>query len=206
MTAYWQYIRSSPGSRCTSTKGGARIDWHELVLFTLLRVAHLFQVDRLLYGVVVSTHPFMAYFPGVERRPVVRRIFREHTDTVLRDLQVDFIWLGGYMGVNAANGHLIVNARYLRHGDRVDIYLDVIHELVHIKQLREGRDLFDRRYRYVERPTEVEAYRYAVDEARRLGLPDERICAYLRTEWMSDDAFAHLTKTLHVTCPHPRPF
>ena len=185
-------------------RGGSRIDWHELVLFTLLRVTQLFRLDRLLYGVFVSTPPFTAYFPGVERLPVVRRIFREHTDAVVRDLQIDFTWLGGYMGVNAANGHLLVNARYLRQGDRVDIYLDVIHELVHIKQLREGRDLFDRRYRYVERPTEVEAYRIAVAEAKRLGLPDERICDYLRTEWMSDDAFAHLARTLNVPCPRPR--
>lgn len=174
------------------------------MLFTLLRVAQGLRLDRLMYRVVVSTHPFTDYFHGVEKLPAVRRIFRERTDAVLRDLQVDFIWIGGYMGVNAANGHLLVNTRYLRHGDRVDIYLDVIHELVHIKQFLDGRDLFDRRYRYVERPTEVEAYRYAVEEAKRLGLRDERICSYLRTEWMSDDAFAHLARTLNIPCPRPR--
>ena len=48
------------------------------------------------------------------------------------------------------------------------------------------------------RPTEIEAYRYAVQEARRLGLSDERISCYLRTEWMSDDDLAKLAKSVGV--------
>ena len=47
-------------------------------------------------------------------------------------------------------------------------------------------------------PTEIEAYRYAVKEARRLGLSEERICCYLRTEWMSDAEFARLCKSVDV--------
>jgi predicted SprT family Zn-dependent metalloprotease len=107
---------------------------------------------------------------------------------------------GGYMGVNNTNGHLMVNSRYLNSGDKTDIYLDVIHELCHVKQFMEGRELFDSRYDYVERPTEVEAYRYTVQEARRLGLSDKRICQYLKTEWMSDSDLKHLAKTLGVAC------
>jgi len=37
-------------------------------------------------------------------------------------------------------------------------------------------------------------------EARRLGLSDERICRYLKTEWMSDEDLKKLTKTLNVKC------
>ena len=112
------------------------------------------------------------------------------------------MWAGGYMGVNALNGHLMVNSKYLNKGDKIDVYLDIIHELVHVKQYKEGKELFDGRYSYTERPTEVEAYRYTVQEARRLGLSDKRICQYLRTEWMSDAAFKHLAKTLGVNCGH----
>jgi len=103
--------------------------------------------------------------------------------------------------VNPSNGHLIVNPDYLRNGDRVDIYLDVIHELVHVRQWMDGKSLFGGGYRYVERPTEVEAYRYTVEEARRLGLSDERICRYLKTEWMNADDLRQLAKTLEVECP-----
>jgi hypothetical protein len=87
----------------------------------------------------------------------------------------------------------------LSSGDKVDIYLDVIHELCHIKQFMEGKELFDNRYDYVDRPTEVEAYRYTVQEARRLGLTEERICRYLRTEWMSEDDFKRLAKAVNVS-------
>jgi hypothetical protein len=50
----------------------------------------------------------------------------------------------------------------------------------------------------VDRPTEVEAYRYTVKEARRLGLSDERILQYLKTEWMSTEDLKRLAKAVDV--------
>jgi hypothetical protein len=44
------------------------------------------------------------------------------------------------MYVDSFNAHLVVSARYLNNGDKVDIYLDVIHELCHVRQLIEGKD------------------------------------------------------------------
>jgi hypothetical protein len=104
------------------------------------------------------------------------------------------------MGVNPSNGHLMVNPNYLRNGDKVDIYLDVIHELVHVRQWMEGKRLFGGDYKYVERPTEIEAYRYTVEEARRIGLSDDRICRYLKTEWISDDDLIQLANSVGVEC------
>jgi hypothetical protein len=78
--------------------------------------------------------------------------------------------------------------------------LDIIHELVHVRQFMEGKELFDSDFTYIERPTEVEAYRVAVEEAKRLGLSEERICAYLKTEWMSAKDFKRLTKSLGFQC------
>ncbi|MGQ9515369.1 MAG: hypothetical protein ACUVTL_10060 [Thermoproteota archaeon] len=49
------------------------------------------------------------------------------------------------------------------------LYLDIIHELTHVKQFMDGKKLFDWRHKYVEMPTEVEAFRNAVEGARRLG-------------------------------------
>ena len=130
----------------------------------------------------------------------VRGIFGDKTEQVLRDLIIELTWFGGYMFINSSNGHLVINARYLSSGDRIDIYLDLIHELVHVKQFLEGRELFDNRYSYVERPTEIEAYRYTVKEARRIGLSDARICEYLKTEWMSKTDLQYLAKTIGVNC------
>ena len=148
----------------------------------------------------VSTYPFSNYFKGFEKVEAVRRIFGEKTDKVLSDLRVEFVGRRGYMGVSEVDGHLIISADYLDKGNRVDIYLDVVHELVHVKQFMEGKELFDHNYSYVERPTEVEAYRIAVEEARRLGLSDRRICEYLKTEWMTDEEFRGLAKAVEVNC------
>jgi hypothetical protein len=104
--------------------------------------------------------------------------------------------------VNNIDGHLMVSAKYLNEGDKLDVYLDLIHELVHIKQFMEGKELFDFHYSYTERPTELEAYRAAVNEARRLGVSDERICLYLKTEWMSDKDLKQMAKALNVSCGH----
>jgi hypothetical protein len=150
--------------------------------------------------VKVTLYPFADYFKGFENVDAVRKIFGDNTKEVLRNLNVEFSGTRGYMGVSEIDGHLLVSARYLHDGNIVDIYLDIIHELVHVRQFIEGKELFDNHYNYAERPTEIEAYRHAVEEARRLGLDDERICKYLKTEWISDKELRSLAKTLYVKC------
>jgi hypothetical protein len=149
----------------------------------------------------IQTHPFTNYFQGFEKVEAVRQIFGNKTDEVLRNLRVEFASSRrAYMGVSDVDGHLIVGAHYLKNGDITEIYLDVIHELVHLKQFMDGKELFESRYNYVDRPTEIEAYRVAVKEARRLGLSDKQISTYLRTEWMTDEEFKRLARTLNVKC------
>lgn len=146
----------------------------------------------------MATYPFVDYFKGFEKVEAIKRIFGRETEKVLSNLRVEFVGRRGYMGVSEVDGHMIISADYLNSGKRLDIYLDFVHELVHVKQFMEGKELFDHNYEYVERPTEVEAYRFAVEEARRLGLSDRRICEYLKTEWMSDKEFRHLAKAVRV--------
>lgn len=175
------------------------VDWREVIMFKAFRFLWVLRLDRLLsFG--ISTYPFSDYFKGFENVEIVKQIFGEKTREVLDSLKVDFSWFGGYMGVNPFNGHLMVNPRYLNNGNKLDIYLDLIHELVHVRQLMDGAELFDAHYSYAERPTEVEAYRFAVKEARRLGKSDRRICEYLKTEWMSANDLKRLAKTLLVEC------
>ena len=149
----------------------------------------------------ITTHPFTDYFKGFERVEAVKRIFGKKTEEVLHNLRVEFAGMRAYMGVSNEDGHLLVSALYLRDGDIIDIYLDIVHELVHVRQkILEGKELFDDRFSYVERPTELEAYRFAVEEAKRLGLSDERICQYLKTEWMSGEELERLAKAMNVDC------
>jgi hypothetical protein len=175
------------------------MDWLEYIVFRILRLFRRTPLTRI-SSMGASTHVFTNYFKDFDKLEAVKGIFGEKTPEVLQNLKVDFTWFSGYMYVNSSNGHLVVSTRYLNSGDKVDIYLDLIHELCHIRQLIEGKELFDPLYSYVERPTEIEAYRYTVQEARRLGLSDERICEYLKTEWMSDRDLKFLAKAVNVTC------
>ncbi len=175
------------------------IDWRELLMTAAMYVVKTLRLYRF-PRFTGPAHPFSDYFKGFDKVEAVRRIFGEKTEQVLADLKVEFAWVGGYMGVDSTNGHLMVSSRYLNKGDKTDIYLDVIHELVHVKQFMEGKELFDSHYSYTERPTEIEAYRCAVEEARRLGLSDARICKYLKTEWMSEKELERLASTVNVDC------
>jgi hypothetical protein len=103
-----------------------------------------------------------------------------------------------YMYVNDVDGSLVVGLEYLRTADAHYLYLDAVHELVHIKQYVDGRELFDENYSYVDRPTEVEAYQCTVKEARKMGMADDDIAEFLYVEWITRKEHARLLKTLGV--------
>jgi len=150
----------------------------------------------------VALRQFTDYFKGFEKVEAVRRVFGEKTEEVLRNLKVEFFssrW--GYMGVSDKDGHLMVSTYYLKHGDAKEIYLDLIHELVHVKQFMDGEELFNDSFEYVDRPTEIEAYRLTIEEARRIGMSDMEIHNYLKVYWMSDAEVAKLAEKLGVRLP-----
>ena len=156
---------------------------------------------QIVRDVTLQMYPFTDYFKGFDKVDAIKQIFGDKTTDVLNNLKVEFHgFRRGYMGVSEIDGHLFVSSVYLKTGDILDIYLDVIHELVHVRQFMEGKNLFESRFDYVDRPTEIEAYRHVVGEARRLGLSDKKICQYLRTEWMSDDDLKRLAEALDVKC------
>ncbi|HVP92218.1 MAG TPA: hypothetical protein VMS94_00600, partial [Acidobacteriota bacterium] len=136
----------------------------ELIVLRIMRLVGMLHLNGMM-RFRGSTHSFSEYFKGFENVEAVRRIFGEETERVLRNLRVEFTWFPGYMFVDGQDGHIVISSRYLQNGDKVDIYLDLIHELVHVRQFMEGKQLFDSHYGYADRPTEVEAYRYAVQEA-----------------------------------------
>lgn len=118
---------------------------------------------------------------------------------ILEETQVTLTDEDGYMYVNDEDGSLVVGLDYLRTGDSKHLYLDVIHELVHVKQFLQGKNLFDDAYSYVDRPTEIEAYRCCVEEGRKIGMPEDEIAEYLYVEWITRKDHARLLKTLGIT-------
>jgi hypothetical protein len=143
-------------------------------------------------------HPFREIFIGFEKVVTVQTLFTLSMGKVLADLMVDVQETSGYLHIDEGRRCIILSAPYLREADDRYLYLDVVHELCHIRQLMNGRKLFDRSYSYVDRPTEIEAYRTTIDEARRIGFTDNDLVDYLRVEWISEDDFKRFLRTLGV--------
>jgi hypothetical protein len=139
---------------------------------------------------------FKDVFGGFEKVKAVRSIFRDKTEKVLTELRVELTGARGYLHINDEVGSIVVNPKYLVSGREEYLYLDVIHELVHIRQFMEGRELFDRSYTYLERPTEVEAYQVTVREAKRIGMSADEIVEYLRVEWVTEQEFQRFLVSL----------
>jgi hypothetical protein len=100
------------------------------------------------------------------------------------------------MFVDNDDGSITIGLAHLRRSSDEILYLDIIHELCHVKQHRQGRDLYDKDKAYVDRETEIEAYRVNVQEARRIGLNDDDICDYLRVSWITPEEHRRLVHRL----------
>lgn len=90
-----------------------------------------------------------------------------------------------YMFVKNEDATIVIGFNHLTKSDTKTLYLDIVHELVHVKQQRDGLDLYNKSYSYVDRPTEIEAYEVAVREAKRLGMNEDEIMDYLFVEWIT---------------------
>ena len=137
---------------------------------------------------------FQDAFQGFERVGAIKSIFGNRTVNVLSSLKIKFSDKPWYMWIDDDNGRLMLGKKYMRTGRKLYLYLDVVHELTHIRQHHEGRELFDEKYEYVDRPTEIEAYRNAVNEAKRLGMSEKEIRSYLYMSWFTKPQFDRLLK------------
>ena len=144
---------------------------------------------------------FPDLFQGFEKVDAVKRIFGARTNQTLKSVRILFSTRKGYLRVDNDTGDIIISSPYLKTAAERDFYLDLIHELVHVKQFKQGKDLFDKKYSYVDRPTEIEAYSVAVEEARRIGMTEGEIVDYLKVEWVNDEDFKRLLRAVGVSTP-----
>ena len=93
---------------------------------------------------------------------------------------------------------IAVGQSHLRRSPALVLYLDILHELYHVVQRWDGRSLWDEGYSYVDRPTEVEAYRFVVREAYRLQASDAFLRSYLRVMWISREEHRRLLRNVGV--------
>jgi len=144
--------------------------------------------------------PLSHIFRGLEDSRIIQSLFggKESASEILKNVRVRLDDSAEYMYVDDKNGTIVVSPKYLHTATLNLLYLDIVHELVHVRQYSEGRELFDSKYSYVDRPTELEAYRITLDEARRIGMTEEEIEDYLYVEWISKKEHKKLAETLGV--------
>ena len=140
-------------------------------------------------------YPFTKFFRGFDTVPTVRALFGRNTARVLRSLKVEFFSARfGYMGTSDVDGHLLVSTHHLSDSDFRTVYLDVVHELCHVRQFRKGRPLFYPKLSYVDAPSEIEAYRLTVQEGRRIGMTPPQLVDYLKVEWITPEEHRRLVR------------
>jgi len=149
-------------------------------------------------AVGLGTHAFLELLPGAASSPALRRIAGDGSAraALLRDAKVRVLPIPGYAFINVRKPCIELSWFYLKRGRGRDLYLDLLHELTHLRQHSEGAELWDPKFGYVDRPTEIEGYAVAVEEGIRLGMSDEEILSHLHNPWMSAAAAARLRRNV----------
>jgi hypothetical protein len=153
---------------------------------------------KIIRNIRSGTFSFKDIFVGFEKLQAVKGIFGVRTNELLLKLKVEVFPRKGYMGVSDEDGHIFASQHYIKEGELWSVYLDTIHELVHVRQFMEGKNLFDPAFSYVDRPTEIEAYQVGAKEARRIGLSEKEIFEYLEVPWITKTEHIRLANTCGV--------
>jgi hypothetical protein len=152
-------------------------------------------------------YPFTDFFKGFEKVQAVRSVFGDETEPVLGKLKVSFISLKFmYMGIRDEDGNISVGTYHLQNNDLRTLYLDVIHELFHVKQWHEDKIHFGEEHRkfmgdfslYYSSPIEVPAYKHTVREAERIGMSRGEIAEYLKLGPAPPKVFGKFLKAMEL--------
>ncbi len=87
-----------------------------------------------------GTYYFLDLFTGFEKLEEVKQVFGKDTEAILGKLKVEVFPREGFMGVSDEDGHIFASQSYLNTGANWSVYLDVVHELVHVRQFMEGKE------------------------------------------------------------------
>ena len=173
-----------------------------------------FAFDR---TVTRGRHPLLKVFPGLDQVPPfsgypapprARRSVVENTSVeivggptwmyVAPHEAPPFAKEVGWKPVLSATDCIVVGRQHIAKSPPITVYLDILHELFHVFQRRAGRELWDISHGYADSPTELEAYSFALNEARRLGASDRYLRSYLEVDWIDRKEHARLVKNLGV--------
>ncbi|MCX5838544.1 MAG: hypothetical protein NTW71_08510 [Deltaproteobacteria bacterium] len=158
---------------------------------------NVFRIQR---GLDPGQYSLEEVFADIRTYGILSDIFTdaEELEGVMARTQVFVVDRTHEMFVDNDDASITIGLTHLRCTSDEFLYLDIIHELCHVKQQMQGRNLYDRSKAYVDRETEIEAYQITVQEARRIGLNDDAISCYLRVPWITPEEHKRLVCRLGV--------
>jgi hypothetical protein len=144
-------------------------------------------------------HPYRLLLPRFEESPAARRIETATAPPIgplMDNARVKIKKGEGFLYVDVKIPAIVLIEDYYHRANALDLYLDLAHELTHLRQLAEGKNIWDHSLHYVDRPTEIEGYAVAVEEGLRLGMTEEQVIQHLSNPWLDDDEVARLRKNI----------
>lgn len=145
-------------------------------------------------------HPYRLLLPRFEESPTVRRI--ETPDIpigpLLDEARVKIKKGEGFLYVDVKIPAIVLIEDYYHKANALDLYIDLAHELTHVRQMLEGKNIWDHSLDYVDRPTEIEGYAVAVEEGIRLGMTEEQVIQHLSNPWLSDEEVIRLRRNIDM--------
>ena len=159
--------------------------------------ARSFRVRR---SAVMGEYKLSEVFTGLESSPALIKVFSSKAQMakILKHLKLRVERNDSGLWLDRDTGTICIGAKHLTAAKSDFLYLDVVHVLVHVRQFLEGKELYDQAFEYVDRPTELEAYRTTVAEARRVGMDEDEILKYLRMDAADDSELGKLMEKIGV--------
>ncbi len=158
---------------------------------------HVFRINRRLEP---GEYSLTDVFADIRTCDILNVIFDDATEieNIMTRIKVNILDQSDAMFVSNDDASITIGLLHLQGYSDETLYLDIVHELCHVKQHLLGRDLYDRSKAYVDRETEIDAYQLTVQEARRIGLNDDDISDYLRVAWITPEEHERLARRMGV--------
>jgi len=148
----------------------------------------------------VGEYKLSEIFAGLESSSALLKVFGSKSQMIkiTKHLKLRIERSDSGLWLDRDTGTICIGSKHLTTAKSDFLYLDVIHVLVHVKQFLEGKELYDQAFEYVDRPTELEAYRTTVAEARRVGMDEDEILRYLRMDAADDSELGKLMEKIGI--------
>lgn len=159
-----------------------------------------FRGFRVRRSATIGEYKLTDVFTGLESSPSLLNVFgtKAQMAKILKHLKLRVEPHDSGLWLDRDTGTICIGSKHLTSAKNDFLYLDVIHVLVHVRQFLEGKELYDQAFEYVDRPTELEAYRTTVAEARRVGMDEGDILRYLRMDAADDSELGKLMEKIGV--------